>query len=98
MATYVSLVSFTDQGIRSVKESPNRAEAFQALAAKVGVQVKTMLWTVGAYDVVTITEGPEEAQTALLLAIGSLGNVRTQTLRGYSAAEFKKIIAQMPST
>jgi uncharacterized protein with GYD domain len=96
MATFITLANFTDQGIRNVKESPHRAEAFTALAAKAGLTVKGMYWTAGAYDVVVITEGTDEAAMSTLLATGQLGNVRTQTLRAFSAAEFQKIIGNMP--
>jgi uncharacterized protein with GYD domain len=96
MATFISLFSFTDQGIRAVKESPNRAEVFTTMAAKLGVTVKSIHWTTGSYDLVAISEGPDEAAMATLLALGSLGNVRSQTLHAYSAAEMKKIIGLMP--
>ena len=96
MATFISLLNFTDQGIRNVKESPNRAEAFTAMASKLGLTVKSIHWTTGSYDLVVVTEGNEEAGVAALLSAGTLGNVRSQTLRGYSAAEFKKIISLMP--
>ncbi|MBT2323386.1 GYD domain-containing protein [Variovorax paradoxus] len=96
MATYISLISFTDQGIRSVKESPARAEAFTGLASKLGLAVKSIHWTTGNYDLVVVTEGSDEAAMAALLSVGALGNVRSQTLRAYSAAEIKKIIGMMP--
>ena len=96
MATFISLISFTDQGIRNIKESPNRAEAFTGMAGKLGLTVKSMFWTAGNYDLVVVTEGSDEAAMAALLSAGSLGNVRSQTLRGYSASEIKKIIALMP--
>ncbi|MGJ7508242.1 GYD domain-containing protein [Variovorax sp. GT1P44] len=96
MSTYISLVSFTEQGIRSVKESPNRAEAFTAVATKLGLTIKSMHWTSGAYDLVIVTEGGDEATMAALLSVGSMGNVRSETLRAYSKDEFKKIIALMP--
>jgi uncharacterized protein with GYD domain len=96
MSTYISLVSFTEQGIRSVKESPNRAEAFTAIATKLGLTIKSMHWTSGAYDLVIITEGGDEATMAALLSVGSMGNVRSETLRAYSKDEFRKIIALMP--
>lgn len=95
MATYISLVSFTDQGIRSVKDSPKRAEAVRATAKKMGVTVKDIYWTVGRYDVVTIMEGDDEAVTATLLKIGTLGNVRSETLRAFSAAEMGRILANV---
>ena len=95
MASFVTLVNFTDQGIRNVKESPARYEAFKAAAESVGVSVKSALWTQGAYDLVLITEGNEDAQMALSLKTASLGNVRTQTLRGYSIGEFRKQLASV---
>ncbi|MCG4455848.1 MULTISPECIES: GYD domain-containing protein [unclassified Pseudomonas] len=96
MATFISLVNFTDQGIRAVKDSPDRFQAFKALAEKVGVAVKAVYWTVGSYDLVLIVEGDEETATSLLLKVGSLGNTRTQTLRGFSEQEMRKIIGNMP--
>lgn len=96
MATFISLVSFTDQGIRNVKDSPNRYEAFRAMAGKLGVTVKNVFYTVGHYDVVLILEGTDEAVTTALLKTGSLGNARTQTLRGFSVEEMKKMIGNMP--
>ena len=96
MATFITLFSFTDQGIRAVKESPNRAEAFTAAAGKLGLTVKNLYWTAGSYDCVAVTEGTDEAAMAALLSLGSLGNVRSQTLRAYDAAEFRKILALVP--
>lgn len=96
MATFISLVNFTDQGIRNIKESPARFEAFKAMAEKLGVTVKSAYYTVGNYDLVLVTEGTDEAATTALLKVGSLGNVRTQTLRGFSVDEMKKIIGNMP--
>jgi len=96
MATFITLVNFTDQGIRNVKDSPDRFSAFQAMAEKAGVKVKSVYYTVGRYDMVVILEGPDEAATAALLKVGSLGNVRSETLRGFSVDEMKKIIAKMP--
>jgi len=97
MATYITLLNFTDQGIRNVKDSPSRADAFIQLAQKLGIQVKGMYWTVGHYDLVTILEAPnDEVATAALLTVGALGNVRSQTLRAFSAEEMGKIIGNMP--
>jgi uncharacterized protein with GYD domain len=96
MATFISLVSFTDQGARNIKESPSRAEAFQATASKLGAQVKSLYWTNGQYDVIVTLEGPEEAVMAALAATASAGNVRTQTLRAFDATEMKKILSKLP--
>ena len=96
MSTFVSLLNFTDQGIKDVRESPRRYEAFRVAAEKLGVTVKGVYYTVGHYDVVLILEGPDEAVTAALLKTGSLGNVRSETLRGFSVDEMKKIVGMMP--
>jgi uncharacterized protein with GYD domain len=96
MATFIALVNFTDQGIRNVKDSPDRFQAFKQLAEKAGVAVKSVFWTIGHYDLVVIAEGTDEAMTSVLLKVGSLGNIRTETLRGFSADEFKQILAKMP--
>ena len=96
MSTFISLVSFTDQGIRNVKESPKRAEAVKAMAKKLGVTVKEVYWTLGHYDLVVVMEGDDEAVTSTLLKIGSLGNVRSETLRAFSAAEMGRIVGNIP--
>ena len=96
MATYVLLVSFTDQGIRNVKDTTKRADAFRELAKKAGATVKDLYWTLGQYDVVTILEAPDAATvTAVGLSVGALGNVRTQTLPAFSAAEMGTILKKM---
>jgi uncharacterized protein with GYD domain len=96
MATFISLLNFTDQGIRNVKDSPDRYEAFRAMAEKLGVRVKDLYYTVGHYDIVVVMEGSDEAVTTALLKVGSLGNVRTETLRGFSLDDMKKIVGTMP--
>lgn len=97
MATFVSLIGFTDQGIRAVKQSPDRAQAFKATAQRAGVTVKDIYWTLGEYDAVIILEAPDdETATAALLSLGALGNVRSQTLRAFSAEEMGRILARMP--
>lgn len=97
MATLITLLNFTDQGIKNVKGSPDRYEAFKAMAEKLEVTIKSVYYTVGQYDLVMIVEGNDEATTAALLKAGSLGNVRTQTLRAFSVEEMRKIIEMMPS-
>jgi len=93
MATYVILANFTDQGIRNVKDTVKRADVFKEMAKKKDVKVRDMYWTLGAHDVVAIIEAPnDEAITGLGLTLGMQGNVRTQTLRAYSASEIGKIL------
>lgn len=96
MATFISLVNFADQGIRNVKDSPDRYEAFRAMAEKMGAKVKGVYYTIGHYDMVLIVEGNDETAMTAMLKVGSLGNVRTETLRGFSLDEMKKIVAKMP--
>lgn len=96
MATYIVLASFTDQGIRSVKDTTKRADAVKALAKKFGATAKEFFWTLGSYDVVAVFEAPDDASiTALGLAIGAAGNVRTQTLRAFSAEEMNGVLAKL---
>ena len=96
MATYIVLTSFTDQGVRTAKDTTKRADAVKEGAKKFGVTVKEFYWTLGSYDVVGIFEAPDdESMTALGLAIGSSGNVRTQTLRAFSRTEMNGILAKL---
>jgi len=96
MATYIVLSSFTDQGIRTVKDTTKRADAVRELARKMGIDTKSLYWTVGQYDVVATFEAPnDEAMTALALSLASQGNVRTQTLRAFSKDEVAGIIAKL---
>jgi uncharacterized protein with GYD domain len=97
MATYILLVNFTDQGVRNVKKSPERAKAAFAAAENLGVKVKEAYWTLGAHDAVLVAESPDaETVTAWALGLGSLGNVRTQTMRAFTADEVNKIITKVP--
>src|SRR5438128_5147458 len=96
MATYVVLGHFTEQGVRNAKDSPKRADAFKEMAKKCGATVKDLYWTQGRYDVVTILEAPDDTTvTALALSLGALGNVRTETLRAFTAADMKGIIGKL---
>jgi uncharacterized protein with GYD domain len=96
MATYIVLTSFTDQGIRSVKDTAKRADAVKDLAKKFGVTAKEFYWTLGTYDVVAIFEAPDDASmTALGMAIGAGGNVRTQTMRAFSRQEINGVLAKL---
>lgn len=96
MATFITLANFTDQGVKAIRESPDRFSAVKALAEKLGVTVKSFHYTLGQYDMVLITEGPEEAGVTLSMKVASLGNVRTQTLRAYGVDEVRKVLDKMP--
>ncbi|HEV8419832.1 MAG TPA: GYD domain-containing protein [Actinomycetota bacterium] len=93
MATFVSLVNWTEQGITGFKDTPKRVEGVKQTLAKFGATVKDMYWTIGPYDVVAVIEAPDdESATAALLEIGAMGNVRTTTLRAFGREEFEAII------
>ncbi|RWJ04883.1 MAG: GYD domain-containing protein [Mesorhizobium sp.] len=92
MAYYVILANFTDQGFRAIKDTTKRAEAFKAMAAKSGVKVHSLFWTLGQYDVVTVAEANDDvAAIALSLSVAALGNIRTQTLRAFDATQMQEI-------
>ncbi|MCX8568626.1 GYD domain-containing protein [Aminobacter sp. MET-1] len=96
MAYYVFLTNFTDQGARTVRDSPKRADAFRAMAEKSGAKVHTLLWTLGKHDVIVLLEAPDDATaTALSLSVSALGNIKTQTLKAFDAADMRKIIDKM---
>ena len=96
MATYISLANYTEQGIRSVKDTTKRADAVRELAKKFGVTAKEFYWTMGAHDVVVVFEAPDDAAiTALAMAIGSTGNVRTQTMRAFSKDEINGVLSKL---
>jgi uncharacterized protein with GYD domain len=94
MPTYMALINWTEQGIRNIKDSPNRLEAAKKSLKDMGGEVKAFYMLQGSYDAVLILEAPnDEALGKFLLKIGSAGNVRTTTMRAYPEAEYRKIIA-----
>jgi uncharacterized protein with GYD domain len=96
MATYIVLSSFTDKGVSSIKDTTKRADGVRDLARKMGVETKSLYWTIGRSDVVATFEAPDDATiTALSLAIGSAGNVRTQTMRAFSNDEMTGILGKL---
>jgi len=93
MATFIVLLDFTDQGVRNLKDSPQRADAFNAYAEKAGVQILGQYWTIGSHDGVLILEAPsEEVAASVLLHLAAGGNVRTTTLRAFDWAEAQDLI------
>ncbi len=97
MPVFISLVNFTDQGIRFVKNTIHRAESFRESAAKLGVEVKEIYWTLGSYDLVIIVEAPDDESVAtMFLSVGSLGNIRFHTLRGFTAEDMTKMLEKIP--
>ena len=97
MPTYVSLVRYSDQGIRNIKESPARLDAAKKLAQSAGAEIKSFYLALGKYDIVLTVDAPnDETAMKLLLTLGSLGNVRTDTFRVFNETEFRKLIASLP--
>jgi uncharacterized protein with GYD domain len=97
MPTFMLLLNWTDQGIRSVKDSPKRAQAARELAKKVGVEIKQVYLTSGESDLLVIVETPDGDNVAkFVLALGAQGNVRTRTARAWPEADFQKLISELP--
>jgi len=95
MPHYISLVNWTEQGIRTVKESTKRVDTVNALASKLGAKMD-VFYTMGEYDIVAVTEAPnDDAAMQLLLEIGKVGNVRTKTLKAWTVAEATKVLAKL---
>ena len=96
MPTYVTLMNWTDQGIRTVRDTVDRSEQADALAEKHGARIEQVYWTVGPYDIVVIVQAPDdESVTAMLLELGSAGNLRTTTLRAYDHEEMSGILQRL---
>ena len=96
MKTYIALCRFTDQGIRSVKDSTKRADAVKALAKKFGASMNQLYWTSGHYDLVAVIEAKdEESANAFGLSIGAAGNIRTEMLRAFSRDDMDAILERM---
>ena len=97
MPTFISLVNWTDQGIKNVKDSPNRAEAARAALKEMGGEVKDMYITSGQYDLILIADVPDgDVMAKFALAVGAQGNVRTNTFRAFSEGEFQQLISELP--
>ena len=95
MPVYVSLVKWTDQGIKNYRDTVDRARDYSALVERHGGRTRELLWAIGEYDIVTIAEYPDdETATAALLQVGALGSVRTTTMLAFDADEMNGIIAR----
>ncbi|MGA2636254.1 GYD domain-containing protein [Methylocella sp.] len=96
MPTYVTLYTFTEQGLRTIKDTVKRAKTAKKAASDLGINLKEIVWTQGQYDLVAISEAPDEAAaTAFLLNLLKAGNLRAQTLRAFTAAEMEKIVEKV---
>ena len=97
MVTYIGLLNFTDKGMQGVKDTTKRAAAAKEMAKKFGVNMRDIFWTMGKYDLVCVLEAEnEQSLVAYNLASATTGNVRSQSLRAYSAAEMDQILGKLP--
>jgi uncharacterized protein with GYD domain len=97
MPTYISLLQYTQQGITAIKQGPTRLDAAKQAYKKVGGELKAFYLTVGQYDAVAIADLPDDMALAkMALALGSQGNVRTETLRAFNESEFRRIVSELP--
>jgi len=95
MTTYVSLINWTEQGIKNFRDTTERAEDFSRLVESSGGKVRELLWTVGEYDIVCVADFPDdETGVAALLRVGSAGSIRSKTLRAFGAEEMARIIGR----
>src|SRR5262245_20847931 len=97
MPTYISLLRFTEQGIKNIKEGPARLDAARQAFRSLGAELKAFYLVTGQYDGISIIEAPNgEALTKILLSLGARGNVRTETFRAFNEEEYRKLIAALP--
>lgn len=97
MATYITLMSWTQQGITDVKHSPERLAAAREGFKALGVELKQFFMTMGRYDLVVVAEGPDDATVAkALLMVASGGGVRSETMRAFTEDEYRNILGSLP--
>ena len=96
MPTYVTLMKWTEQGVKDVKATVDRSEQARQAIEQLGGRMTSIYWTQGSYDIVATVELPdEETATAFLLSLGKLGNLRSETLRAFSAEEMRRILQKV---
>jgi uncharacterized protein with GYD domain len=94
VATFISIVKFTEQGLKNIQDTRKRADNFKAMARKRGAKVVDVYWAMGPFDGLLIFEAPNASVAAgVMLELAALGNVHTQTARAFTAAEMEKILA-----
>ncbi len=97
MATYITLLRFTQKGIENIKESPSRLDAARKAFSAAGAELKTFYLATGQYDAVAISEAPnDEAIVTAAITTASKGSIRTETFRVFTEDEYRKIIASLP--
>lgn len=93
MPTFISTIHFTEQGLKNIHDTGKRAAALKSAAKRLGAKVREVYWTMGPFDGFLTFDAPDdETATALMLHVGRQGNIRTQTVRAFTAAEMEKIL------
>jgi uncharacterized protein with GYD domain len=96
MPTYISLISWTDQGIRNIKEAPQRIDAFKKAVVSAGGKLNGFYVTMGKHDIVTIIDAPnDETYANIVISTARQGNVRTETLKAFSEEQFRSILTKV---
>jgi uncharacterized protein with GYD domain len=97
MATYISLVQYTQKGIEAIKESPKRLDVAREAFQKAGAKLKEFYLVMGEYDIVIVVDAPNDETVAKVsLMLGSKGNVRTRTMRAFTETEYRSLIQSLP--
>ena len=97
MATFITLMNFTQKGAENIKGGPTRLDQAKKMFSSKGAEIKEFYLVMGQYDAVVITEEPDDATAAgIRLAVGALGNVSTETLRAFTEEEYRDIINGLP--
>jgi uncharacterized protein with GYD domain len=97
MPTYISFVRFTQSGVEKIKDSPSRLDAARKAFEAAGARIKDFYLVMGQYDIVTVVEAPnDETMAKLALTLGARGTVRTETVRAFTEAEYRSIVAGLP--
>ena len=96
MPTYISLIRWTEKGIQTVKEAPKRIDDAKKMFRAAGAEMKAFYLVMGQYDMVVISEAPDDETVAkLALKSGSMGYIRTETLRAFAEGEYRKIVGSL---
>ncbi|WP_046868732.1 GYD domain-containing protein [Microvirga massiliensis] len=96
MATYIMLANWTDQGIKSAKESPRRFDAAKQVLKDLGGEFKSFYLTMGDYDIIAVLEAPDDTAVAkFILQTGMLGNIRTRTLKAFPEDAYRQLLGSM---
>ncbi len=96
MPNYVVLMNWTDQGVKSARDTVRRYRESRAMLEPMGVRITQIFWTIGRYDIVALGEAPDDqTMSAALLRLASAGNLRTETLRAFSEQEMDQIVQRL---